>query len=693
MRVRRIVATRDEGPSVADRRGVSVAGVASRSNVTPFAWRGVGARRVTGRMPWNVRRRVLGGLLVLALAGAACSGDEQAATQLASAQSGGASPPQYAVGDWPMYRGDLAGTGASPLSQITAANVADLQEAWRYSLVAEPADATGDADADPPSPNSQATPIVVGGVMYVPAGDRVVALEPETGQEIWRYQLSDGAPSRRGVTYWSGDEGMSPRIIFTSSTRLIALDAASGTPVASFGENGEVDLGVPYNSVPLVFQHVVVVGANTPRGTSGGIGNARAFDARTGDKLWEFSSVPQPGAVGHDTWEGESWRDRTGVNAWPFYFTMDYQRGLLYLPLASPIPGAFGGDRGGDNLFGNSVVAVDVHTGEYVWHFQTIHHDLWDADPPAPPVLFDIPNGDAAGGSIAALAVTTKSGYLYILDRETGEPVFGVEERPVAVSEVPGEQSSPTQPIPVKPPPMSRVTYEPADLVTAADTTAEHADACAALVESIGDLYHAGPFTPWVLRTGDTPLRSTLLFPGLVGGPNWGGVAFDRESGYLLVFARNVGSFGWLEEAEAGSDSAVPYVIRGPRPNSFDVPVGGDRWPCQKPPWGRLTAVDSVTGDIAWQRPLGITEELPADRQQTGRQGRAGAIVTGSGMLFIASTDDNQFRALDIATGDELWVQELSARGNANPMTYLGGDENQYVAIVAIDTVVAYALP
>ena len=694
MRVGRTVAIRNESPVTEHRCGVSAAGVQSVSNApTALLWPTRAWRRAAG-MPWAARRGLLGGLLVVALAGAACSGEGSPTGEPGVAPGVSQALPAYAAGDWPMYRGDLAGTGASSLSQITGANVSELQESWRYSLVAEPTDETGDAEL--PRVNSQATPIVVDGVMYVPASDRVVALEPETGQEIWRYQLSDGAPSRRGVTYWPGEEGIPPRIIFTSSTRLIALDAASGVLVASFGEGGEVDLGIPYNSVPLVYQNVVVVGANTPRGTSGGVGNARAFDARTGDKLWEFSSVPQPGAVGHDTWVDESWRDRTGVNAWPFYFTMDHKRGLLYLPLASPIPGAYGGDRAGDNLFGNSVVAVDVQTGEYVWHFQTIHHDLWDADPPAPPVLFDIPAAESSTeneGTIAALAVTTKSGYLYILNRETGEPVFGVEERPVAISEVPGEHSSPTQPIPVKPPPMSRVTYDPADLVTAADTTAEHAAACAALVEDIGEVYHAGPFTPWVLRTADSGPRSTLLFPGLVGGPNWGGVAFDAASGYLLVFARNVGSFGWLEEADAGSDSPVPYVSRGPRPNSFDVAVGNDRWPCQKPPWGRLTAVDSVTGDIAWQRPLGITEELPADRQETGRQGRAGAIVTGSGMLFIASTDDDRFRALDIATGEELWVNELSGRGNANPMTYLGGDEKQYVVIAATDTIVAYALP
>ena len=590
--------------------------------------------------------------------------------------------------DWPMYRGDLAGTGYSPLTEITPANASSLTSRWTYSLQPEPA-ATAIADgATARGPNSQATPIVVGGVMYLPAADRVVALEPESGRELWRHSVTDGAPSRRGVAYWRGTDDSPPRVIFTAGQRLVALDAMTGDLVVEFGQSGAVDMVVPYNSVPLVYGNVVVVGANTPRGAIGGVGNARAYDARSGVKLWEFSSVAQPGSVGHETWEGDSWRERLGVNAWPFYFTMDEATGLLYLPLASPVPGAFGGDRKGANLFGNSVVAVDVQTGEYHWHFQTIHHDLWDADPPAPPVLFDI-SGDA--GLIPALGVTTKSGYLYILNRETGEPIYGVEERPVAESDVPGELTYPTQPIPVKPPPVARVSYTPEDLVTASDTTAEHAMACAELTEAYGELYNAGPFTPWVYRANGAPPRSTLLFPGLVGGPNWGGAAFDPTSGYVFVFSQDIGSFGWLEDADG--DSPVPYRRVGPRPNSFDVEVDGARLPCQKPPWGRLTAVDASTGDVAWERPLGITEQLPGDRQNTGRPGRAGVIATASGVLFIAATDDDRFRALDAASGEELWVERLEQRGNANPMTYQGIDGRQYVVVSATDTLTAYGLP
>ncbi len=596
----------------------------------------------------------------------------------------GCAPQQNArsgEADWPMYRGNLAGTGFSPLTQITSENVASLIESWSYSL-------RNDESQNSREPNSQATPIVVDGRMYLPAADRVVALDPVTGEEIWRYTLSEGSPSRRGVAYWAGDDTNTPRIFFTSRRRLIALDAATGEVATDFGQSGEIDMITPYISVPMVYENIIVVGANTPAGAAGGIGNARAFDAISGNKIWEFSSVPQPGSLGHDTWEGDSWVDRLGANAWPFYFTVDEERDLLFIPLASPIPFGYGGDRGGSNLFANSIVAVNIYNGEYVWHFQTIHHDLWDHDPPAPPALFDIAQNAAP---IPALGVTTKSGYLYILNRETGEPIFGVEERAMPQSEVPGEQTFATQPIPVKPPPMARVSYDPSELVTAADTSTEHAAACAELVENIGEIVNAGAYTPWSYRPGGTTGRTTLLFPGLTGGPNWGGVAFDSNSGYAFVYSADIGAFGWMEEAEDGAD--LPYVRRGPRPGGFDVRIGDMRLPCQKPPWSNLTAVDTSTGDIVWQRPIGITEGLPADKQNTGRPGRAAALITASNLLFIASTDDSRLRALNARTGDQLWETVLDRRGNANPMTYLGSDNNQYLVISATDRLVTFRLP
>jgi quinoprotein glucose dehydrogenase len=591
-------------------------------------------------------------------------------------------------GDWQMYRKDQAGTGYSTLSQITPANVATLRQAWTFNLQGDASPPPTGRGGGPGGVNSQATPIVVNGVMYLPTANRVVALDAAAGSEIWQHTVTGGAPSRRGVAYWSGDGASTPRIIFTSGRRLIALNAKTGAVENTFGKDGEVDIGIPYNSVPFVFRNVVVVGANTPPGTPGGIGNARAYDARSGAKLWEFSSVPQPGSVGHDTWEGDSWKGRLGVNAWPFYFTLDVQRELLYIPLASPIPGAYGGDRKGANLFGNSVVAVDVLTGKYRWHFQTIHHDLWDADPPAPPTLFEIVRD---GKTIPALAVTTKSGYMYILNRENGQPIFGVEERPVARSDVPGELAFPTQPIPIKPPAIARVAYTPDDLVTAADTTPEHAAACSELIAKIGGVQNSGPFTPWGFRGEGAPSRTTLVFPGGLGGANWGGTAYDRNLRLVFVATQDVGALGSMVKAKEGS--MVPYEKATPGRSTFDVRMGDANWPCQKPPWGKLIAVNTATGDFAWQVPLGVTEQLPPGKQNTGRPVLAGPIVTASGLLFIGSTDDSRFRALDARSGKELWVTKLERRGNADPITYQGGNGRQYVAIVATDTLLVFALP
>lgn len=617
-----------------------------------------------------------------------------AALSVLLAQSGGAQQETMRTrdADWPMYHRDMAGSGYSPLAQVTTENVARLTQAWTYSLQSDaPPLAESAGRGTPAGPNSQATPIVIDGVMYLPAANRVVALQADTGKEIWQHRITGAAPSRRGVAYAPGSGSVPPRIIFTAGRRLIALNATNGMPLAGFGTNGEVDIVTPYNSVPLVYKDVVVVGANTPPGTAGGVGNPRAFDARNGDRRWEFSSVAQPGDVGHDTWEGDSWKNRLGVNAWPFYFTLDEQRELLYVPLASPIPGAYGGDRKGANLYGNSVVALDIHTGKYRWHFQTIHHDLWDADPPAPPGLFDIVRN---GRTVPALALTTKSGYMYILNRETGQPIYGVEERAVAKSDVPGETTWPTQPIPVKPPPLARVEFKMEELVTEADTTAEHAAACKDLVEKLG-VYNAGPFTPWAYRPEGAPPKTSVVFPGGLGGANWGGTAYDRKTGYLFVVTQDNGALGWIENRPG---APVPFVKAtpertGPGRGNFDVRIGDALWPCQRPPWGRLIAINASTGDFAWQVPLGITDGLPAAKQRTGRPAMAGAIVTAGGVLFVAATDDNRFRAFDARSGQELWVTKLERRGNAGPISYQGKNGKQYVALVATETMTAYSLP
>ncbi len=451
----------------------------------------------------------------------------------------------------------------------------------------------------------------------------------------------------------------------------------------------EVDIVVPYNSVPLVYKNVVVVGANNPPGSGGAVGNARAFDARTGAKLWEFSSVAQPGSVGHDTWEGDSWKGRFGANAWPFYFTLDEQRGLLYLPLASPIPGGYGGDRAGANLYGNSVVAVDVQTGAYKWHFQTIHHDMWDADPPAPPGLIDIVRD---GRRIPAMALTTKSGYMYILNRETGQPIFGVVERPMPKSDVPGERAFPTQPIPVKPPALARVAYGPAgsrhrrrydsgtcSRVPGTDREKRRRPQRGAVhaVEVSGAGSDDADFPRLPGRTGWTEL-------------GWNGVGrrvricFRRDAGRRRAWLRPTGArrrTRCLRKSDAGtrdvrrarwrSKLALPEAAMG-------QPDRGERGD------GRYRVARS-----AWHHgaaPCRETEHRPSRPGRSDCNGRWRAVHRVNGRQSLPGVRLAKWQG---TVGD----RRLERRGNANPITYLGRNGKQYVAVVATDTLKVFALP
>ena len=616
-------------------------------------------------------------------------------------------PAPADAGNWSNYNRQLNGMRYSPLNQINKENVASLSQSWSHPA------------------GGQATPIVINGTMYLPAENTVVALEAHTGNQIWSHALASAPvapqqaapasaaptpgsrPSGRGVSYWPGDGTLAPRIFFMAGNRLMALDAATGVPVTDFGNQGVVEVGVPYLSVPTIYRNVVIIGANTGEIPRDVPGNTRAYDAVTGAKLWEFNSVPQPGEVGHETWIGDSWQKRSGTNVWAFSMTVDEERGILYMPISGAAANYWGGDRPGANLFANSVVAVEAQTGKYLWHFQTSHHDIWDSDQPAPPALFDI---EQNGQTVPALAVIGKTSYLFILNRVTGEPIYGVEERPVLAGDVPDEWYSPTQPFPLKPPPLSRVSFKPEEMVTAEDTTPEHAAACQALWDRSGGFRNEGPFTPFLFKKESDPPRSTVQFPGGIGGSNWGGPAVDPTTGYIFVNAHDTSLVGWIEAKKPGLNygrgtegSDQPYdraSVTGPGPYAgFNAPVtdaNGDTigmWPCQKPPWAKLVAVDGKTGEIAWQSVLGLEERLPEGKQKVGGSGSAGPTVTAGGLVFIGATNDKRLRAFDSATGAELWVTQLEQVAMANPMSYLGSDGKQYVAIVARDKVVTFSLP
>jgi glucose dehydrogenase len=595
--------------------------------------------------------------------------------------------------DWPMYRRDLGGTGYSPLKQINTGNVTKLAQAWSYQLTERG--------------GLEVTPIVVAGVMYLPGANKVLALDAVSGKEIWHYDVMQ-APTR-GVAYWPGDKTNPPRIIFTTFNRkIIALDAATGKPVPTFGKDGAADMTVGYNGVPTIYKNLAFVGASVGELPIGPAGDSRAFDVLTGAQVWDFHSVPEPGERGHETWLDDGWKGRSGTNVWGWYMTVDAKTNTLFMPIGGPSPNYYGGDRPGNNLFGNSIVAVDADTGKLKWYFQTVHHDLWDQDLPPGPGFVDIKQ---KGKTIPALVAIGKTGLMFILDRDTGKPVFGVEERPVAKGDVPGEWYSPTEPFPLKPPPLARMSYKPEDMVTADDTTPEHVKACQDLLaKSGGSFYNAGPFTGWLYHEDGTPPKTTIQFPGGTGGTNWGGVATDPTTGYIFVQTHDMSLVGWLEKKKAGlvygrgnEGSTQIYdrgSVDGPGPYfSFSAPVKDadgkviGNWPCQKPPWGKLYAINANTGEIAWQSVVGITEGLPEGKQKTGGGGSAGPIATAGGLVFIGATPDNRFRAIDSKTGNELWVVRIGKNANSNPMTYQGKDGKQYVAVVAGDTVFVYGLP
>jgi quinoprotein glucose dehydrogenase len=592
--------------------------------------------------------------------------------------------------DWPAVYNDKGGTRFSPLDQINRDNVSKLNVAWTYR--------TGDAGA---GTTIECTPIVVDCVMYVTTvRTKVVALNAATGKEIWQFdpysdrsrkfnRVSGGV--NRGLAYWSDGKPRGERrlILGAADGRLISLATTTGKPDPNFGKNGEVDLradipgeadNAPYGptSAPIVFENLVIVGCSTNEADPAGPGDPRAFDVRTGKQVWRFHTIPRDGEVGRDTWPagGKPWETHGAANPWGG-LTLDEEAGVLLCATGSATSDFYGGDRKGDNLFANCVLALDARTGKRLWHFQTVHHDLWDHDNPCPPILV---TSNRDGKAIKAVAQLTKTGFCWLLDRKTGEPLFGMKEAPAASSDVPGEQASPTQPEPLKPPALSRRVFTKDDVTDRSSAAREF------VTKQIEALRYAEPYTP-------PSLKGSVITPGFHGGATWSGGSFDPKHGLLFVNTNN-----------------TPYISRLiPRPDGKFVPAGyqylldDEGYPAIKPPWGQLTAIDVNTGEFAWRVTLGEFPELKEKGiPQTGTENFGGTIITAGGLVFIGGTKDEMFHAFDASSGKLLWQQKLPAGGYATPCTYQVNGK-QYVCIAAGgggklktrsgDAFVAFALP
>lgn len=615
-----------------------------------------------------------------------------------------------AIAEWPYYGGDPGGERYSPLTQIDKTNISRLKVAWEYH--------TGDvSDGSGGRRKSafEATPIVAFGTMYVTTPfNRVVALDPETGKEKWQFDpqidlrapYSEGLISR-GVTLWTDparpDGQPCRRRIFlaTIDARLFALDAATGKACADFGAKGQIDLkrGIANitrtseyeeTSPPAVVDDLVIVGsgiADNDRVASPS-GEVRGFDARSGTLRWSWNPIPASIAP-------------TGAgNVWP-PISVDAARDLVFLPTTSASPDYSGARRPGDDKWADSVVALSAKTGKFVWGFQLVHHDLWDYDTAVQPVLATLRRN---GAETPVVIQGNKTGNLFVLERETGKPVFGVEERPVPKSDAASEDASPTQPFPLAPPPLVPQRLAAADAWGAAP---QERDACRA---EMGRLRSDGIFTP-------PSVGGTIAFPGNLGGMNWSGGAFDPVRQIYVTNVNNLPMEVHLiprEQSRAAEEAAKPGRFRAEISPQHGTPYGMSRMvlhspgglPCSPPPWGELVAVDLAKGTIRWRAPLGTTADLVKQLTPAvhGTPNLGGAIVTASGLVFIAAAMDDYLRAFDTETGAELWKAQLPAGGQATPMAYrLKPDGKEFVVIAAGghgklgtklgDSLVAFALP
>ena len=567
--------------------------------------------------------------------------------------------------DWPRVGNDPGCRRFSNLDQVNRRNVAQLKPCWTFH--------TGELTGRP-GKTIECTPIVIEGVMYITTAYlRVVAVDAETGRELWQFDPLAAHPFahrptsggvNRGCAYWSdGQAGGARRIIHgTSDGRLFSLDAHTGKLDARFGEKGVRNLrdelaphvaALDYGptSAPSIWNDTIFVGVSCGEGP--GItapGDIRAFDVRSGKQVWRFRTAPAPGEVGSDTWEGESWKDRGAVNAWGG-LSIDEKRGLVFAGIGSAAFDFYGGDRRGANLFANCTIALDARTGRRLWHFQTLHHDLWDHDLPVYPNLIEVTRD---GKKFDAVAQVTKTGYVFLFDRETGKPLFDVREQPVPASDVPGEQAAPTQPIPTEPPPFSAQFLDETNVTDIGPSNR------AAVLERLHRVRSGGAFNP-------PSTQGTVVVPGFHGGANWSGASFDPTSGVLYVNSNNTPNIITLVESkDADKKRHGPY-----RHTGYERFLDNEGYPAIKPPWGVLNAINMNTGEFVWRVPLGEHVKLSARGiPRTGTETFGGTIVTAGGLVFIAGTQDERIHAFDKQTGTLLWEHPLPAGGYATPATY-----------------------
>ncbi len=625
-------------------------------------------------------------------------------------------------GEWRSWAGDTGSTRYSPLDQINAANFSTLEVAWRFKT---------DILGPRPDFNLQATPLMINGVLYFTAGEHrdAVAVSAATGELLWMHRLEEGRRAQtssrrmsgRGVGYWTDGRGDERIFYVTSGYQLVGLNAKNGVPLADFGTNGIIDLrkdndqtldvetaDIGWNGAPIVAKNTIVIGAahragSAPRSKEAPKGYIRGFDAKTGKRKWIFHTVPRPGEFGNDTWLNDSWAYTGHTGLWS-QMSIDEELGIAYLPIEIPTGDYFGGHRPGNNLFGESLVAVDLETGQRKWHFQFVHHPIWDYDVPCAPILADI---EVNGRKIKAVAQPTKQGFLYVFDRVTGEPVWPIEERPVEKGTLPTETYSPTQPFPTKPPAFERQGF-------LEDYVIDFTPELKAEGLKILQQYKLGPlFTPPIAR-GEGGKIGTLYIPN---GANWPGGSFDPETGMIYVYSHSL--LRVLSMVNDSKRSDMNYIsVGGGDDGGPGLSVQG--LPIIKPPYGRITAIDLKKGDIAWQIAHGDTPDTIKNHPllkglnlpRTGRSGGAGGSSGGIGILTTKTlvisgeggtntTPNGQrgamLRAYNKATGTEVGAVYMPGAQTGSPMTYML-DGKQYIVVsvsaqVLPGEVIAYRLP